>query len=341
MNINVVGFPYGCDQEAECLDLIRLWRENEWDVTIVPLAPLHQGTLTKLTDLGCEFAFHLIEHVPRRILEARSLRHGIVVGLYHQGFFLVADRLRQMGCSLVWLGEPAVSGQELTFYKNWGLCDYYVVKSFFHRALLLKELIDFRCDGDRIFRIKPAMFPAEIDFNIVPHIPNALMCVGKVGCGRDRRFYPANSWSMLLRASTPLKAFVTEWSVDLEALLTRPKWVETIPEYDCESFYAKIHCLVQVTNRQESWLRFALDAMARGAPVIAQNDSSWKELIRHGENGFLCNSPEELSDNIDFLAQNENARIEMAIRARELLFGEVIDNRLSSAGWRQIFEKLV
>lgn len=340
MKINVIGFPYNCDYEDECLDIIRLWRESDLEVRVIPISPLSPRVLIKLTSLGCDFAFHLIENLPGKILEANDVRRGIVVGLYNPVFFAIATHLRMMGCKLVWAGEPQILNQERAFYKDWGLCEYYVVKSFFHRALLIRELSDFKCDTEQILRIKPPFFSNNHEFNIVPHVPNSMMCIGKAGCVADPKFYPVDSWKILAQSSTPIRAVVAEWSDKLESIVRKPKWVDTMPTYKRDIFYTKVHCLVHVANRQESWLRFALDAMAHGAPVIAQNNSSWKELIRHGENGFLCNSPNEVSESIDMLAQDENLRIEMAIRARESLFGELIDNSMSALGWRKIFKRL-
>jgi hypothetical protein len=340
MKVNVIGFPYNTDLESECLDLIRLWRDSGVGIRIIPTSPVPASIITRLTDLGCEFLFHLIDNVPGKILEANDIRQGLVIGLYDTAFFDAAIYLRAMGCRLIWMGEPVVTGAERSFYKEWGLCDRYVVKSYFHRALLLAELIDFRCDADRVLRIKPPFFADLCEFNIVPHIPNSTMCVGKVGCAADHDFYPANSWKILSGSSTPVRAVVSEWSDHLESILQRPKWVEVLPVYRPSEFYSKIHCLIQVANRKESWLRFALDSMAYGTPVIAQNDSGWKELIRHGDNGFLCNSPDEVHASLDMLAQDENLRIEIAIRARESLFGELIDNHASSIKWCKIFEEL-
>jgi len=341
MQINVVGFPYACDLEGECLDIIRMWIESGISVRVLPTSPIPAPLVTKLTELGCGFLFHLIGKIDGKILEASGLRRGIVVGLYDQAFFKIASRLRMMGCKLVWAGGPAICSAEKSFYQDWGVCEKYVVKSYFHRTFLLEGLSEFGCNIDRVVRIKPPYFADQADFNIVPHVPADIMRIGKLGCAMDDRYYPSNSWKILSQSSVPVRAIASEWSDELETSMHRPKWVDTLPTYRPHQFFSLVHCLVQVAKRKENWLRFALDAMAYGAPVIAQNDGSWKEMIRHGENGFLCNSPEEISELIEMLATDENLRIEMAIRARESLYGGLIDTRASADKWCAIFEDLI
>lgn len=337
MDIAVVGFPYAADLEAECFDLLRSWTEAGARVRVLVTAQPTHDLVSKLTGIGCEPLYHLVSQNHARILEATSIRHDIVVGLYSPRFFDVAGHLRTMGCKLVLVGEGVVSEAEKAYYEQWGVCDAYVVKSCQQQAALIAELADFGC-VDKIRRLRPAFYDTH-SFNILPHVPGDIFTIGKAGCVIDQRYYPTNYWQVISSAETPVRAIVSEWAAELKLAQDKPTWADSIERYSASKLMQQVHCLAQISNRKESWPRFALDAMASGVPVIAQNDGGWKELIRHGENGFICNSPAEVVDCIDLLAYDENFRIRVAVAAREYLL-DVAGNKAVIDAWRQLFEEL-
>ncbi|MCB1775039.1 MAG: glycosyltransferase family 4 protein [Gammaproteobacteria bacterium] len=56
---------------------------------------------------------------------------------------------------------------------------------------------------------------------------------------------------------------------------------------DMDTVWPRIGVLV-MTSRHEGLPMAALEAMARGIPVIATNTGNLPALVRHGDNGFLC-----------------------------------------------------
>jgi glycosyltransferase involved in cell wall biosynthesis len=61
----------------------------------------------------------------------------------------------------------------------------------------------------------------------------------------------------------------------------------------------------------------ALTAMASGAPVVASPIGVSRQIIRHGENGFLASSDDEWMDRLSELIENTSRREQMGAVARQ------------------------
>ena len=63
-----------------------------------------------------------------------------------------------------------------------------------------------------------------------------------------------------------------------------------------------------------------LEAMACGLPVIGTNVEGIKEVIRHGENGFLCNTdPASIREAVIRLMEEEELREKLGRNARKTI----------------------
>ncbi|MDR0610919.1 MAG: glycosyltransferase [Planctomycetaceae bacterium] len=78
------------------------------------------------------------------------------------------------------------------------------------------------------------------------------------------------------------------------------------------SFYLDEEC-IGVANRA------GLEAFATGVPVVAQNDWGWKEMIEHGQTGFLGSNDQELAHYTAVLAHDEKLRQQIIQNAYEKL----------------------
>lgn len=321
MRVTVLGFPNSSDLEAECLDLVRLWTEDGFTVNIVvagvaPLALQH-----KLAGIGCEI---LCVNDWRELIGANL--GDVAVGLYDQTVIGLGECLKSTRS--IWVGdasvEPIIPGRSDLF-------DVYVAKGIYHQRMLLAGLFELQGDFERVVKIRPPYYMADCPASR-PHDPGSAFAVGRLGCVSDERYYAASGWGVLTKLMTPVEILVSEWSNDLGSV---PHGVRTFSTYEPASFFPMVHCLLHISSRKENWLRYALDAMAAGVPVVAQNDGSWREIIRHGENGFICNTPDEAADVIDILAQDESYRHEI-IRCARLTLGRLINNDLIAFEWRKI-----
>lgn len=69
-------------------------------------------------------------------------------------------------------------------------------------------------------------------------------------------------------------------------------------------------------NRAKTHLK-ALEAAARGIPVIAQDMEPYRDFVRDGETGYLVRTPEEWAKRLTDLIHDEAAREELGRNARE------------------------
>ena len=80
--------------------------------------------------------------------------------------------------------------------------------------------------------------------------------------------------------------------------------------------------------------------MAAGVPIVAQHDWGWREMIVHGETGFLGSCDEELAHYAASLAYDENLRLKICKNARERLVDDLAKQENIWQGWERIFHAL-
>jgi glycosyltransferase involved in cell wall biosynthesis len=85
-------------------------------------------------------------------------------------------------------------------------------------------------------------------------------------------------------------------------------------------------------NRAKSHLK-ALEAAARGIPVIAQDMEPYREFVKDGVTGYLVRTGEEWTKRLTELIHDEQARDELGGNARELARAHTIQGN-----WH-LFEK--
>ncbi|MCW8332994.1 glycosyltransferase family 4 protein [Vibrio paucivorans] len=86
---------------------------------------------------------------------------------------------------------------------------------------------------------------------------------------------------------------------------------------DMNQVWAKIGLLV-ISSRYEGLPMAALEAMARGIPVIAMNVGQLPTLISHQNNGYLADSPQSLEQSLnDWLASSPTQQAHMRSLAKQ------------------------
>ena len=126
-----------------------------------------------------------------------------------------------------------------------------------------------------------------------------------------------------------------------EKLGDPPTWADCLRPMALSSrdFFRQLHATLPVNGgARENWPRAGLEAMAAGVPVVAQNAWGWREMIIHGETGFLGDCDEELAHYTAMLAYDEELRLEIAANARRRLEDELADPDRIWQGWQRLFE---
>ncbi|MCI4567734.1 glycosyltransferase family 4 protein [Lysobacter sp. CFH 32150] len=105
-----------------------------------------------------------------------------------------------------------------------------------------------------------------------------------------------------------------------------PEWIRyhgpASPDALCRDWFPRAHGLITLSQHAEGRPQVMLEAMAAGLPIIASRLPAHADLIRHRENGWLCESPEDLSDALAVLA-DPAANLRIGAEARKWVTAEI------------------
>jgi glycosyltransferase involved in cell wall biosynthesis len=192
---------------------------------------------------------------------------------------------------------------------------------------------------DSLIRIPSPLMTDEYQYNPFPHNVAEPFKIGRLSRPDPAKF-TSNMWEVYGKIKTNIRVYLMGWSDSVQNVVGLPPvWAECHPAGHMlvQKFMDNIHCMVQVGRVPENRPRSCLEAMACGVPVVAPADSGWKELIIHGETGFLCNSPEEMSHYIAKMADDEEYRLNIARNAADRLSVVASESSIASQ-WIDLFE---
>ncbi len=156
--------------------------------------------------------------------------------------------------------------------------------------------------------------------------------------------YSSNTWPIYQRIPHPIHARLMAWSPEVEHKLGKPpSWAEVLPSRaeTAQQFFSRLHVMVQVNGgAQENWPRSGLEAMAAGVPIVAQNQWGWREMIRHGETGYLADTDDELAFYAARLAYDEGLRQYFARAARKRLEQNLASPERIWTAWKHVLESV-
>lgn len=110
----------------------------------------------------------------------------------------------------------------------------------------------------------------------------------------------------------------------LETRLTITGW---LPQKEAFSRTQRADIFVHF-SRWEGLPNAVLEAMAAGLPVVASDIPPNRELIRHGETGFLAANEQELAAHVETLIQDSSLRTRMGTAAREIILQNFSSKRM-------------
>jgi hypothetical protein len=331
MKIFLIGYPGGMGgANTEAWHTLRLWREAGWDVTAIPTWRQDDRMRPKLDAIGVKTVE--VERVKPndpaergtrpKLQDVPGLAGSICVGMCNQHALGALDELRAMGCKLIWLScMTYIQECEHRGFIDHGPADAYLFQSQFQRDKLEPKLRKYGYDAEQGFLIRGAFYPDEYEFKPLPHSPGKAFYVGKLARPQPTK-WSKNHWNIL--AGIPYaerRALCMGWDEQTQHKCGRPpSWAECLPpqEVTSQEFLARCHCLLLVNGGDfENWPRVGLEAMAAGVPLVVENRWGWKEMIRHGFNGYLCDTEAEMAYQTARLAYTGIRRTMLAENARE------------------------
>ena len=341
MQVVLFGYPGvigGASTEA--WHTVRIWREGGINVQVIPTWGRERSWKKRLDQIGVQS--HLLAR--EELATFRGLSGSICIGFCNSEFLDIAPTLRKLGCPLVWINCMTwFFEQERHIYDRMGTMDAYVYQSEFQRDLLESELWPFGYQARQGHLIRGAFCFDEWPFQPRNRKPGQPFVVGRLARA-DPTKWSDQIWSTYGQIRhQPLRARVMGWESKLEWKCgTPPSWAECLPPSAERSqpFMASLDCLVTMNGgARENWPRIGLEAMASGVPVVTENQWGWREMIAHGETGYLANSFEELAHYATHLANHESHRSEMAHAARHRV-EQLADPEQLWQRWNTLFRLL-
>lgn len=337
-HIYVFGYPSDCGgASTELWHLLKLWRRNGCDVSLIPTWSIPSGWQEKTDAVGCK-TIRFDRHHP-------SLPDGsLVVSLSNAPFLGVSGKLRN--CRLIYLpcmnylNDPL----ESQVYREDGPFDAYVFQSNYQRNALAAQLHGLGVPVSRFHHIPGPLDIADFPFRPL-HRNGSPFTFGRISRA-DKLKYRTDWWGICEDINNMLpvavRCRVLGWHDSIaEKCGQPPEWCETLPKCSesTRDFLGSLHCVVQLGDIAENWPRVGLEAMAAGVPIVADRRGGWCEMIRDGETGFVVSSPQEAVEAVAKLASNEAIRLEITERAR-IAAEDLADETVLWAQWNKLFREL-
>ena len=233
---------------------------------------------------------------------------------------------------------------------------FFARHSFAHADYIRVISSSTRKQVDSFIPDKPiAQFPAWInlkDFIEAEYSPekNSILFLGSI----SERKNPL----LLLRALNFLKKRNT-FSIRIVGPQINKKYLDSITDYisnntlDQSVFieeevsqedvinYLSSSSLLVLPSISEGLGRVILEAQAVGCPVLVSDAGGMKDLVKHGETGFIFKSEdlEDLAEKISYILDNDALRKSVSLSAKKEL-REYYDSNNFFNGYKEIFTKL-
>jgi len=329
---------------TELWHTLKLWRSLGLDVAVIPPWGVDdQGDqygrwAIRLAEIGCRIQscpdVGLLPSVP-------GLAGSVVVSFCNPRFLSAAHRFRALGCRIVWAGCMTwILAGERRHYRQHGTFDRYVFQSRYQRNKLEPGLQEFGYKPEQGRLIRGAFDLAEFGYQPKPRDLHGVFNVCRISRAAVEKF-PPHSWSIY--EQIPMcRALALGFGPAVEAVTGEPPcWVNCFPAGSLNTLdvLRSAHAFVMPSACFENWPRVGLEAMAAGVPLVVDNRGGWREMIRHGETGFLCDSPEDFVRYASTLAADESLRLRVAQAARAAV-EHFADPATIGAAWLDLLSDL-
>lgn len=337
MHIYVIGYPSSRGgANTELWHTLKLWRFHGVEITLVPSWSTSKDWRDRTSAIGCR---HYTDGLKIR-RDDLHLPDGSVAIAFCRDQFIVSRQWLQ-NCRLIYV--PCMSAWrepiETLCHQEFGPYDAYVFQSEYQRSCLQPIIERYGKDFHESV-IRGAFDVRDFPYSPLPHINGCPFVIGRLS-RHDPRKFSMDLWDIYTQIPNS-RGRVMGWNRHVEKYIGRPpESVEVLSQ--CQEpaldFLRSLHAMVMPGGvATENWPQVVLEAMSAGVPVITDNRGGVREMIRHGETGYLCKSDDEFVHYATLLAENEGLRIEVASRARSVLEEELANPDTLWVGWERVFE---
>ncbi len=340
-----VGFPGPSGgANTECYHTAKLLRANGVNVTFLPTEGADKSYAAKLEAIGCKI--HPDWKAYKRPEQIAGVAGSIVISMCNSFFSAWSHKYRAIGCKIIWVNcMTFLFLGERKHMERHGPYEAYVFQSMWQRLQLEPQLQRYGYDSSHGHLIRGAFDIGEFPFNPKPR-NGSPFTVGRLSRAEHDKYH-RDTWHIfrrLKKAVPEARGRVMAWEGArlLHWCGKPPEWVDGLASCaeTSQGFLGSLHALIQANGGAgENWPRVGLEAMAAGVPVIAENAWGWREMVKDGVTGCLCNKPWELADKAAELACDEPKRQGIIEAAREAV-AKLSDPLPIWAGWERMFKGL-
>jgi hypothetical protein len=327
--ICVVGYPSrvgGADTELD--HQIHCWQALGLQVHLVPTGMLDRNAQSmRMDERGC------VVHEPCN-WAACAGKHVIS---YCNGDFLkhlpqIKDLARSttfVNC-MTWLFDAEKKAHQQ------GLIDHFLYQTDHARLRVQHELTRLNPQFSW-HKVRP-YFHAE-DFPFIKHRNEDQFRFGRI----SREDLDKQLWVYETMVAPVLKSGIILGMNDRvrKKIGTEPNWIKAYPAggIRAQELYAHATCVIQMTETYENLPRIGFEAMSSGSLLIVDDRGGWRELVMHGQTGFLCKDQREFVYYSSRAAFEIEERRQMVQAAREWLNSEWGMERAKDE-WTRFFNAL-
>lgn len=342
------GFPgLAGGANTECWHTAKLLRANGVGVTFIPTKGADLKFAPRLEEIGCK----IVKVGNEELHTVPGLKDAIVIGMCNSNFIAMAHVFRDLGCKTIWINCMTFCyAGELQHYQQYNKTfDAYVFQSNWAKQKIEPVLVDFGYDPKQGHVIRGAFSIEEFPFRPRSHKTGQPFVIGRLSRAEQDK-YSSNTWPIYSRVvqacarDQAVQARVMAWRKCVEEKCGKPPdWAQCLDS--CvetpQEFLGSLHALIQVNGGAgENWPRSGLEAMATGVPLVVQNAWGWREMVKHGQTGYLCDNDEQLAFYAARLAYDEPTRIGLVAAARSEVENNLANPKPIWAGWERLLDGL-
>ena len=309
----VIGFPSrlgGADTELD--HQIRVWQALGVKVHLLHTGDIDDNLKSmRMEERGC------VVHSPRDW----GACQGMHVISYCNGDFLAnLETIKQYAKSttfvncMTWLFD-----QEREMHRR-GLIDCFLYQTDHAREKVQDELKSIN-ERFRWFKVRP-YFHLD-DFPYSNDRPEDRFRFARISRDDPGKYHPAQLWVYETMVAPVLKEGVILGVNDQirNKIGQEPNWIKALPAggLPVQDVYRGAHCIIQMTETYENLPRIGFEAMASGCLLIVDDRGGWRELVQHGQTGFLCQDQREFVYYASRAAFEREERRLMVANARQWL----------------------
>ncbi len=353
MKIFLCGYPSAVGGACtEAWHTVKLLREHGVEVTAIPTWIADSHWRRKMDAIGAETIQTLPRNGPEMLPGVPGLKGSIVLSFCNGNFLKQANTFRTLGCRIIWVNcMTYLFVAEKKHYAKYGSTfDRYVFQSHYQKSILEPQLRGFGYKPENGHLIRGAFDVNEFPLNPADQNNGDPFTIGRISRAAPDK-YSANMWAIYSRIGRmirqPMRARVMAWSKQVQNKCgeagrhnVRAECLKSDAE-SAQTFLSKLHCLHQWNGGAgENWPRSGLEAMSAGVPLIVQAKWGWREMVRHQETGFLCESDEESEYFAAKLAYEPQYRMSIIVAAREQVEQEHANKEKIWEGWKALLESM-